>query len=275
MDKSTNASDALPRQRVSTSKAAASIDYQLDLDESSDLEVKEHLKDKVLSSTRKERVQVKIQYGKNKFRARASSIKGSPTNSHYDSDDAVSTTSVVVSTSPHRPGPLSTDKKGLLCISTDPSLITESDASDLTSLPSTTTSPIDNIVPRPPLCTPSKVVPLVARRGLEYGQLAELNGPAWSVNDLGSYVWVLLEPKSNRVYDPDRDENDFKERLWWPAKVCVCTSILEMTVLIQMARRFTVQGTLMSLSKSPYLDPDLRRWKLKPHLLKMFCLSWT
>jgi hypothetical protein len=215
MDKST-ASDGLLR-RVSTSKAAASFAHRLDSDESSGLEVKEdvNLKDKILASMRKERAEVKAQYGKNKFRARASSINGSPTKTH-GSDAAVSTTSVVVSTSSHR-----TDKKGLLCL-TDPSLITESDASDLTSLlSSTTTSPIDNDVPMPPLCTPPKVVPLAARRGFEYGQLAELNEPAWSVNDLGSYVWVLLEPKSNRVYNPDRDEDDCKEWLWWPAKVCV------------------------------------------------------
>ena len=221
MDKSTNASDGIPRRRVSALKAAASFAHQLDSDEDSDLEVKESLKDKVLASMRKERAEVKTQYGKNKFRARASSINGSPTELHYGSDAVVPTTSVVVSTSLHRPGPLPTDKKGLLYLATDPSLIIEGDASDLTSLSSSTTSPIDNDVPRPPLCTPPNVVPLAARRGLEYGKLAELNEPAWSVNDLGSYVWVLLEPKSNRVYNPDREENDCKVRLWWPAKVCI------------------------------------------------------
>ena len=221
MDKSTNTSDGLPR-RVSASKAAASFAHQLDSDESSDLEEEEvNLKVKVLASMRKERAKVKAQYGKKKFRARASSINGSPT-THHGSDAAVSTTSVVLSTSSHRPGPLPTDRKGLLYLDTDSLLISEGYASDLTSLSSsTTTSPIDSLVPRPPLRTPPKVVPLAARRGLEYGQLSELNEPAWSVNDLGSYVWVLLEPRSNRVYNPDRDESDCKERLWWPAKVCV------------------------------------------------------
>lgn len=220
MDKSTNASDSVPRRRVSALKAAASFAHQLDSDEDSDLEEK-GLKDKVLSM-RQERAEVKARYGKNKFRAKVLSINGSPTKSHYGSEAAVvSTTSVVVSSSSHRPDPLPTDKKSLPYLATDPSLIAESDASDLTSLPSSTTSPIDNDVPRPPLCTPPNVVPSAARRGLEYGHLAELNEPAWSVNDLGSYVWVLLEPKSNRVYNPDRDENDCKERLWWPAKVRV------------------------------------------------------
>ena len=209
MDKSANASDGVPRRRVlSASKAAASSAHQLDLAESSHLEGKEQ----------KERAEVKAQYGKNKFRARTSSINGSSTRTH-GSDAA--TTTVVLSTSSHPPGPLPTDKKGFLYLATDQLLITESDASDLTSLPSSTTSPIDNDVPRPPLCTPPNVVPLAARRGLEYGQLSELNELAWSVNDLGSYVWVLLEPKSNRVFNPDRDENDCKGRLWWPAKVCV------------------------------------------------------
>jgi hypothetical protein len=213
MDKSTNASDGLRRQRVSASKAAASFAHQLDSDESSDIEMKEDvtLKDKLLASMRKERVEVKAQYGKNKSRARASSINGPPT-TYHGSDAAMSTMSQLVST----------DKKRSLYLATDPLLVTESDASDLTSLSSsTTTSPIDNLVSRPPLCTPPKVAPLAARREVEYGRLVELNEPAWSIDNLGSYVWVLLEPKSNRVYNPDRDEIDCIDRLWWPAKVSV------------------------------------------------------
>ena len=205
-----------PRQRASALKAAASFSHQLDSDENSDLEVEETIKDKLLAaSMRKERAEVKAQYRKNKFRARGSSINGS-SNTYHGSDAAVSTTSVVVSTSSQPP--LITDKKRLPYLSTDP-LITEGDVSDLTSLPSSATASPINLVSRLPLCTPPKIVPLAARHGLEYGQPAELNEPAWSVTDLGSYVWVLLEPKSNRVYNPDRD--DCKERLWWPAKVCV------------------------------------------------------
>ena len=179
--------------------------------------------DKLLASTRRERAEVKVQYGKKaKSRARASSMKGSPSKTHYGSPSSDTVASALVSTSSHRPGPRSTDKKGLLRLTISPSLIIESDGSDLTSLSSsTTTSPIDNNVPKPFLCTPSKIVPLAARRGLKFGQLAELDEPAWSANDLGSYVWVLLEPKSSRVYDPDRDGNDSEERIWWPAKVCI------------------------------------------------------
>jgi hypothetical protein len=208
MDKS-NLSDS-PPHRMSASREAVAFAHQLDSDRRSDLEVKEDVMDKLLASTRKERAEVKVQYGKKtKYRAKTSPIKGSPTKTHYGS----------VSTSSHRPH---TDQKALLHLVTTPSLITEIDDSDLTSLSSSaTTSPVDSVMPKPPLYTPSKVVPLSARRGLKFGQLTELNEPVWSANNLGSYVWVFLEPKSNRVYDPDRDENDFKERLWWPAKVCI------------------------------------------------------
>jgi hypothetical protein len=45
----------------------------------------------------------------------------------------------------------------------------------------------------------------------------------WSVEKLGSYVWVLLDPHA-RVFEPgdaeDASQCD-KERLWWPGKVCI------------------------------------------------------
>lgn len=183
--------------------------------------------DKLFTSVQKERPQVKVQFGKRtKFRARTSSIKGSPAKVHYGSptSDVVSSTSVVATPSSQRPGPHITAKNGLvLYVSTDPSLIAEGDLSDLTSLASSTrspnsASPIHNDVSNSVLYSPPKASPLAAaRHKLKYGQLAE---PAWSANDLDSYVWVLLEPKSDCVYDPDRDENDCKERLWWPGKVC-------------------------------------------------------
>ncbi|KAF8808984.1 hypothetical protein BYT27DRAFT_7254873 [Phlegmacium glaucopus] len=187
--------------------------------------------DKLSASARKERAGVKVQYGKKtKLRARASSIKGSTAKVPYGSptSDAVLSTPLPVSTSSHRPSPYHKNKKGLvLHIATGPSSLNpESDESDLTSLSSSTlslspgmASPIDNDIPKPSFCTPPKAVPLTARLGLNYEQLPELNEPTWSANDLDSYVWVLLEPKSNHVYDPARDENDRKGRLWWPAKI--------------------------------------------------------
>ena len=224
----------LPRHPTSALTAAAAFSHQLHSDRSFDLEVKE---DNLLASTRKERAEVKVRYGKKaKFLARVSSIKESPTKTHHGSlsSDPASSTSMVISTSSHQPGLHHAAKKGLLCLATVSSLTPESDGSDLTPLSSSTmTSPIDDDAPKLLLCTPPKVVPLAARRGFEYSQLAELNEPAWSANGLGSYVWVLLEPKSNHVYDPDRDENDCKERLWWPAKVCTLSS--EGTMFIQTA----------------------------------------
>lgn len=223
-------SDILPHSRISSSKAAASFPHQLGSEGNSGLEVEEVMR-KPSVSTRKERAEVKVQYGKKtKLRPRASPMKGSPTKLHYgsSSSDAVLSTSLVVSTSSHWPAPRPTDKEGLgLHLATGPSLIAEGDVSDLTSLSSSTcslspgmTSPIDNNVPKLPLYTTPKAVTLTARLELKYEQPAELNEPKWSANDLDSYVWVLLEPNSKRIYDPDQDENDCKERLWWPAKVC-------------------------------------------------------
>lgn len=261
MDKS-NPSDVLQRRR----KSAASLAHQLDLDGSSDFEVQQDFRDNLLASARK-----------------TSSIKGSLTKLHDGSSSpgVESSTSLTGSTSSHRPSPHPANTKGLiLCLATtDPSLIAGSDLSDLTSLSSSTrssspsmASPVDSDAPKPPLCTPPKVVPLPA--GLnKYGQLSELNEPTWSANDLDSYVWVLLDPKSNRVYDPDRDENECKDRLWWPAKVC--TFRLERDNVYPNCHRSRAQEILMSLLKSLYLDPDLKRWKSKPHLWKTFCPSWT
>lgn len=43
----------------------------------------------------------------------------------------------------------------------------------------------------------------------------------WSTQNLGPYVWVLVEPKNVRVFDPNLDKNDHQDRLWWPGKVCI------------------------------------------------------
>jgi hypothetical protein len=41
---------------------------------------------------------------------------------------------------------------------------------------------------------------------------------ALSPKALGSYVWVLIDPKTVRVYDPAKDKEDCPYRLWWPGK---------------------------------------------------------
>lgn len=220
-----NALDVFPRLQLSPSDVA-SFAHHLDLDENPGLEVKADVVDQLLASPRKKRAEV--QYGKKtKLRARISSIGRSPTKLHNrsPSSDIVSSTSMVASTSSHQPDPHPKDQEGsALYVASVPSFVAGSDESDLTSLSSPmrssspgVTGPFDNDVSKLPIRTPPNVVPLTACLGLKYGQLAE---PAWSTNDLDSYVWVLLEPKSSRVYDPDRDKNDCKERLWWPAKVC-------------------------------------------------------
>ncbi|KAF4614924.1 hypothetical protein D9613_002583 [Agrocybe pediades] len=41
----------------------------------------------------------------------------------------------------------------------------------------------------------------------------------WKAPDVGSYVWVLIEPKTQKAYDQAVDEKDEVEHVWWPAKV--------------------------------------------------------
>jgi hypothetical protein len=41
---------------------------------------------------------------------------------------------------------------------------------------------------------------------------------ALSPKALGSYVLVLIDPKTVRVYDPANDNEDCPYRLWWPGK---------------------------------------------------------
>ena len=45
------------------------------------------------------------------------------------------------------------------------------------------------------------------------------NEPLWSLSGLGTYVWVLIEPNSWRVFDENEEGEDGKERVWWPGKV--------------------------------------------------------
>ncbi len=40
----------------------------------------------------------------------------------------------------------------------------------------------------------------------------------WKAAALGSYVWVLVEPTTWRVYDEEAEEAE-REALWWPAQV--------------------------------------------------------
>jgi hypothetical protein len=43
--------------------------------------------------------------------------------------------------------------------------------------------------------------------------------PAWTSQNLGCYVWVLIEPTTCRVVDPNKDQSQDEYRMWWPGKV--------------------------------------------------------
>lgn len=40
--------------------------------------------------------------------------------------------------------------------------------------------------------------------------------PIWTSQNLGSYVWVLIEPTTARVVDPSKDQGQDECRMWWP-----------------------------------------------------------
>jgi len=57
----------------------------------------------------------------------------------------------------------------------------------------------------------------------------------WKEPDVGSYVWVLIDPETQRAYDEGKHKDDGVERVWWPGKVSfpapyiTITSTLEIT----------------------------------------------
>ncbi|KAF8163660.1 hypothetical protein B0H34DRAFT_795339 [Crassisporium funariophilum] len=95
----------------------------------------------------------------------------------------------------------------------------ENDESDLTSLSSgalsSNSASFENEIQEIPAQSKS----LLTRVGIKHEPSAHSNKPSWSLKSIGPYVWVLLDPKSSRVYDPEKDEDDHKARLWWPAKI--------------------------------------------------------
>lgn len=42
--------------------------------------------------------------------------------------------------------------------------------------------------------------------------------PTWTSQNLGCYVWVLIEPTTSRVVDPNKDQSQDEYRMWWPGK---------------------------------------------------------
>lgn len=126
-----------------------------------------------------------------------------------------------------RPRPKPTVKKKAPTTPPPPQpLSMEDDMSDLTSIGSSrdSRSPsrdssvviLDATIPSKPHSIPG----LSSRRDKPSPQR---NSSSWSLQTLGSYVWVLLDPSHNLVFNPEDDHGieDLRERLWWPAKVCI------------------------------------------------------
>jgi len=107
-------------------------------------------------------------------------------------------------------------------------ILSDDGCSDLSSLPSDSrpSSPDSEveIVEIPgPLLTPSRPACGSSKQSTYDGK--QHKKVQWTTQNLGPYVWVLVEPKNVRVFDPNLDKNDHQDRLWWPGKVCTFSLI--------------------------------------------------
>ncbi|KAF8969590.1 hypothetical protein BDZ97DRAFT_1794071 [Flammula alnicola] len=101
----------------------------------------------------------------------------------------------------------------------------ESDLSDLTPLSSDERSSSSEVVStkdtQNPLLFLSAPAPLTSRlsHNSHFNPQAQRKELVWTVATLTTYVWVLIEPQSSRVYDQEEDGDDNMEGLWWPGKI--------------------------------------------------------
>ena len=95
--------------------------------------------------------------------------------------------------------------------------------SDLTSLspsvgPGSPDSEIEILSFTPAVLNPAETA------GIASTQVAPTHGsrhrmePPWTSQNLGCYVWVLIEPTIGRVADPNKDQSQDECRMWWPGK---------------------------------------------------------
>jgi len=211
------------------------------------------------SSTWKGRASVRLQTGKKAGRIKRASVKESTTNEllggsrfNKKTGDIVSPlpkTAVVTPSSvePPPPAPLSQSRPKLKKLVVDvtilaPPLHTEgntagSDDTDLSDLTPLSSSEDERRSPSPEIgivkdvrtqipTSPTQSLPphapsLTTQLGVASKPSKEKprNESLWSLSGLGTYVWVLIEPKSWRVFDEHEDGEDHKERVWWPGKV--------------------------------------------------------
>lgn len=105
-----------------------------------------------------------------------------------------------------------------------PSLPKKDILSDLTAVshsnmgPGSSDSEIEILSFTPAVLPPSGPIGIVSP------QVASSHGsrhrvePAWSSQNLGCYVWVLIEPTTACVVDPNKDQSQDEYRMWWPGK---------------------------------------------------------
>lgn len=93
--------------------------------------------------------------------------------------------------------------------------------SDLTSLshsagPASSDSEVEILAFTPAILAPSDSAGNASKQVVSRQRVE----PVWTSQDLGSYVWVLIEPTTARVIDLDKDQKRQDEyRMWWPGKV--------------------------------------------------------
>ncbi len=97
--------------------------------------------------------------------------------------------------------------------------------SDLSSVPSSTRAGsvdseieiVEDVSPAP-FSFPSHFAGSSLKQLRSIDETNQRKRVALSPKALGSYVWVLIDPKTVRVYDPANDNEDCPYRLWWPGK---------------------------------------------------------
>lgn len=84
--------------------------------------------------------------------------------------------------------------------------------------PGSPDSEVEILAFTPALLTHSEPADSVSTTQVSHGS-RHIEEPTWTSQNLGSYVWVLIEPTVVRVVDPNKDQSQDEYRIWWPGKV--------------------------------------------------------
>ncbi|PPQ99359.1 hypothetical protein CVT24_009224 [Panaeolus cyanescens] len=115
-----------------------------------------------------------------------------------------------------------------------PAIVDDDDLSDLTSLGSSRDSRSlsrDSSVVIVDATFPPEFQPMPGPSSKCDNTSAQRNSSSWSLDTLGSYVWVLLDPSTKLVFNPEDCKEDLRDRLWWPGKIkSSCTTDIPLKV---------------------------------------------